>query len=93
MSEPAEPLAYQGQSSFVDGVRAAPSALLVPHEPGVFQDSQVPRRRGPLVRKASGDLASGRCTTKVDRQKDLSPRRVRQRGDDRIERCELLDRL
>jgi hypothetical protein len=29
----------------------------------------------------------------VDRQKDLSPRRVRQRGDDRIERGELVGRL
>jgi len=38
------------------------------------------------MRKATGDLAGGGRTAKVDRQKDLSPRRVRQRGDDGVER-------
>jgi hypothetical protein len=91
--EPAQPLAHQPEASFVDAVHADATLLFVPHEPGVFQDSQVPRRRRPLVRKSSGDFAGGRGPTKVDRQKNLSPRRVRQRGDDRIEGRELLGRL
>jgi hypothetical protein len=38
------------------------------------------------VRKASGDLTGGSGAPEVDRQKDLSPRRMRQRGDDGVER-------
>ena len=50
----------------------------------------MPRRRGPLVCKAAGDLAGGGRAAKVNRQKDLSPRRVRQRGDDDVERRQFL---
>jgi hypothetical protein len=52
----------------------------------------VPGRRRPLVREPTGDLASGGGTAKMNRQKDLSPRRVCQRGDDGVERRKLLFR-
>jgi len=58
----------------------------VSHQAGILEDAQVTRRRGPFMRKATGDLAGGGRAAKVDRQKDLSPRRVRQRGDDGVER-------
>jgi hypothetical protein len=50
----------------------------------------VPRRRRPFVRKTPRDLAGGRRAAQMDRQQDLPPRRVRQRGDDGVERRELL---
>lgn len=84
--EPTEPLADEREPSLVHGVYAGSAAPLVMHEPGVLEHAQVPRRRGPLVRKASGDLTGGGGAAEVDRQKDLSPRRMRQRGDDGIER-------
>ena len=86
VAEPAQPFADERESSLIHGIHANPAALLELHETGVLQDAQVPRRRRPLVRKPPCDLAGGRCTTEVDRQKDLPPRRVRQRGDDGIER-------
>ncbi len=53
----------------------------------------MPRRRGPLVRKAPGDLAGGGRAAKVDRQEDLSPRWVCQRGDDGVERRQFFSRI
>jgi hypothetical protein len=84
--EPTQPLADEREPSLVDGVHAGSAAPLVVHEAGVLEHAQVPRGRGPLVRKASGDLTGGGGAPEVDRQKDLSPRRMRQRGDDGVER-------
>lgn len=53
----------------------------------------MPRRRRPLVREATGDLAGRRGPAKVDRQQDLPSRWVRQRGDDGVERRQLLVRF
>jgi len=44
------------------------------------------------VGKTTGDFASSSRSAEMDRQKDLSPRRVRQRGDDGVERRQLLGR-
>jgi hypothetical protein len=38
------------------------------------------------VGETTGDLTGRRPTAKVDRQQNLTPRRVRQRGDDGVER-------
>lgn len=51
------------------------------------------RRRGPLVREPTGDLSRGGGAAKMDRQQDLSPRRVRQRGNNGVERRQLLVRF
>jgi hypothetical protein len=53
----------------------------------------MPRRGWPFVGKATGDLARRGRAAKVNRQQDLSPRRVRQRGDDGVERRQLLARI
>jgi hypothetical protein len=53
---------------------------------GVLEHAQVARRRWPRVRKPTGDLPCSGWTTQVNGQQDLSPRRMRQRGDDRIQR-------
>jgi hypothetical protein len=59
----------------------------------MFEHTQVPRRRGPFVREAAGDLARGGLAAKMDRQQDLPPRWVCQRGDHGVERRQLLCRV
>src|SRR6185503_21013678 len=75
--EPGQPLTDEGEPRLVDGVHARPATSLVAHQTGVLEDAQVPRRRGPFMREAPRDFACGGRAAKVDRQKDLSPRRVR----------------
>jgi hypothetical protein len=45
------------------------------------------------VGKAAGDFAGGSGTTKMDGHENLSPRRMRQRGDDVVERRQFLGRV
>src|SRR5215813_268860 len=91
LAEPVEPVAHQRQPLLVHRVVALAAALLLPQQAGLLEDAQVPRGGGPLVRKACGDGA-GRdvASAKVNRQQDLSPRRMPQRGDDLIQRLQLL---
>jgi hypothetical protein len=70
---------------FVDSIDPHPAASLVAYQTGVLEDAQVACRRRPLVSKATGDLAGRRLAAEVDRQEDLPPSRVRQRGNDGIE--------
>lgn len=57
----------------------------------VFEHAQMARGRWPRVRKAFGDVTCRRYPiAKMEREQDLSPRRVRDRRDNLIERFELL---
>jgi hypothetical protein len=88
--KPCQPFTDEAESTAIHGVDARPASLFLQHQPGVFEDPQVPRRRRPLVREATRDFTRGRGAPKMNRQKDLSPRRVRQRGDDSVERRKLV---
>jgi hypothetical protein len=84
--KPAKPLAQQRELALIDSVETRPTSLLLLHEPGALEHAQMPRRGRPFVRKATCNFTGGGGAAQVNRQKDLSPRRVGQRGDDGVER-------
>lgn len=92
--EPRDPFGEEREAFLVEGVDAGAASLLLVEQTGVFEDPQVTRGRRPLVLEALGDLARGRdATAEMKREQDLTPRRMREGGDDLIECFELLVRV
>jgi hypothetical protein len=88
--EPTEPLVDERKPRLINGVHASPSASRVSQETGVFENAQVTGRRGPFVGETTGDFACRRLASKMDRQKNLSSRRMCQPGDNGVQRRQFL---
>jgi len=63
------------------------------NEARFFQHTEVARGGRPFVRKPARNLTGGRRSAKVNRQQDLSPRGMGQRGDHGVESREFLGRV
>src|SRR5208283_3406252 len=86
--KPGKPVVEQSEPRLIDGVDPRPPTLLVLQESGVLQHAQVAGGGGPRVREAGRDVTRRHFPAKVDGQEDVPARRVRQGGEDSLQRLQ-----
>jgi hypothetical protein len=89
--KPPEPGADSIKFGVVDPINAGTASLLVGKQSGLFQDAEVPARRGPGTTKSPGDLAgSHAASSEPDYEKNVTPRGMGQSGEDHFCFCKAL---
>src|SRR6185436_3611327 len=77
-----EPVLHQLQPLSLDSIHPHPPLLLHAEQTRRLEHLQMPGRRLPRVREHRRDLPGGhRPAVEIDRQQDLPPRRMRERGE------------